>query len=137
MPLRAQTTERIVTDRHTGVAIGGFDPVAYFTQSAALIGSPDHEYTVAGVTWRFRNEGNLGAFVADPQVYTPAFGGYDPVIVARGVASPGHPQIFLIHDKRIYLFSTEQTRKTFANAPQSLLGAARAKWPEVLRTLVP
>ena len=30
----AATTERVVADRHTGLAIGGFDPVAYFTDSA-------------------------------------------------------------------------------------------------------
>lgn len=137
MPAHAAVTERIVIDRHTGLAISGFDPVAYFTDAAALIGAPEHEYTLDGVTWRFRNEGNLGAFAADPQVYTPQFGGYDPVVAARGVASPGHPQIWLIHDKRLYLFSTEKTRKAFAGDAQSLLAAAQDKWPEVLRTLVP
>lgn len=136
MPAHA-LTERIVIDHHTGLAISGFDPVAYFTDAAALIGRSEHEYMAEGVTWRFRNEGNLGAFAADPAVYTPQFGGYDPVIVARGVASPGHPQIWLVHDKRLYLFSTEKTRRVFAGEPQSLLAAAQEKWPDVLRTLVP
>src|SRR3954454_2492693 len=30
---RAATTERLVTDRFTGLAIGGFDPVAFFTDA--------------------------------------------------------------------------------------------------------
>ena len=32
-----------------------------------------------GAIWRFRNEGNRAAFAADPEVYMPRFGGYDPV----------------------------------------------------------
>src|SRR5690349_10284155 len=95
--VRAATTERVVTDRYTGIAINGFDPVAYFTDKAPRLGLSDHEMALSGVTWRFRNEGNMAAFAADPDVYAPQFGGYDPVGVARGVAAAGHPEVFLIH----------------------------------------
>ena len=42
-PVRAATTERIVADPHTGLAISGFDPVAYFTNAAAVPGRPEFE----------------------------------------------------------------------------------------------
>src|SRR5262249_25442607 len=64
----ATTTEQVVTDRNTGLAISGFDPVAYFVDGAPLQGKDAFEYAFAGAVWRFRNEGNRGAFIADPDV---------------------------------------------------------------------
>ena len=48
-PVRAATTERIVADPHTGLAISGFDPVAYFTNAAAVPGRPEFELRLKGV----------------------------------------------------------------------------------------
>src|SRR5580692_1174299 len=74
-PIGAATTERIVVDRNSGLAISGFDPVAYFTDAQALQGKGEFEQTVAGAVWRFRSAGNSAAFMADPDVYMPRFGG--------------------------------------------------------------
>ena len=136
-PGGAATTERVVADHHTGLAISGFDPVAYFIEAHAQVGRPEYELRLDGVSWRFRNEGNRGAFAADPEVYRPRFGGYDPVAVARGASVPGHPEIWLIAEQRLYLFRSEETREAFAENPERVLDAAERRWPEVLRTLTP
>jgi hypothetical protein len=82
--IRAATTEHIVLDRNSGLAIGGFDPVAYFVDAAATLGRGDFEYGFAGAVWRLRNQGNRAAFIADPDVYLRRYGGYDPTAIARG-----------------------------------------------------
>jgi hypothetical protein len=105
---RATTTEQVVTDRNTGLAISGFDPVTYFIDGAPLKGSDELEYAFAGAVWRFRNEGNRGAFIADPEVYMPRYGGYDPLGIARGVAVPGDPRVWLLAGERLYLFYTAE-----------------------------
>ena len=79
----AATTERIVADPHTGLALYGLDPVTYFTEGEPKAGESAFEYQFGGVIWRFVNEGNRAAFVANPEIYAPRFGGYDPVGVAR------------------------------------------------------
>jgi hypothetical protein len=135
--LRAATTERVVVDRHTGLAISGFDPVAYFTDAVPRKGVEEFELPSAGVTWRFRNEGNMAAFVAAPEIYSPQFGGYDPIGVARGVATAGHPQLWVIHAKRLYLFQSAETRERFSADPEAARGLADEKWPDVERELVP
>src|SRR5689334_13948165 len=61
--IRAATTERVVVNHYSGLAIEGFDPVAYFTDAAALQGLADFEVAQAGAVWRFRNEGNRASFV--------------------------------------------------------------------------
>ena len=133
--LKAATTERIVTDYHTGLAISGFDPVAYFTNAKAMLGHPKIEARYAGTIWRFINEGNRAAFVANPEVYVPGFGGYDPMGVVRGVAVAGHPEIWLIVGERLYLFHNPQTRRNFAAEPDEYIAAARRHWPQVEKTL--
>lgn len=132
----AATTERVVTDRLTGLALAGFDPVAYFTDAQALVGREELELPLAGTIWRFRNEGNRAAFAADPAVYLPRFGGYDPVSLARGVSVPGHPELWLIENDRLYLFRTPAARDAFHAHPDRALARAEEKWPKVLRTLV-
>ncbi len=134
---RAATTERIVVDPNRGVALSGFDPVAYFTDAKPLVGREDVELRFAGATWRFRNEGNRAAFLENPEVYLPVFGGYDPVAVTRGVATPGHPQIWLVTGERLYLFYNADARKAFAAAPAAVMAEANNKWRDVLLTIVP
>ncbi len=130
MPMAgAALTEAVVVDRHSGLALSGFDPVAYFTDGDAVLGRPELEATVARVTWRFRNEGNRAAFVANPETYMPQFGGYDPVAAGRQVATPGHPQLWLIADGRLYLFYSPQARAEFAAAPEKFAMKAERGWP--------
>jgi hypothetical protein len=136
-PLGAATTERIVTDYHTGLALSGFDPVAYFIDSKAIIGRPELEVRFAGATWRFHNEGNRAEFAAHSEIYLPGFGGYDPMALTRGVAVPGHPEVWLIIQQRLYLFRKPETRDAFAADTDEFIAAAEKQWPVVLRTLVP
>jgi hypothetical protein len=136
-PIGAATTERVVVDRNSGLAISGFDPVAYFTDAKALEGKGEFEQLVAGATWRFRSDGNRAAFMADPDVYTPRFGGYDPVDVARGVAVAGNPLLWIIRGERLYLFYSDETRAAFANDSDRTISAADREWPSIHRMLVP
>jgi hypothetical protein len=136
-PIGAATTERIVVDRNSGLAISGFDPVAYFTDAAALPGKDEYEQKVAGAVWRFRSAGNRAAFMADPNVYMPRFGGYDPVGVARGVAVAGNPLLWIISRERLYLFYAAERREEFAGDSDRTIAAADREWPSINRRLVP
>jgi hypothetical protein len=136
-PRAAATTERIVVDRHTGLAIHGFDPVAYFTDAKATIGREELELSLGGAVWRFRNPGNRAAFAEYPDIYMPRFGGYDPVAVARGVATAGHPHLWVIADDRLYLFHSVEAQGLFAADPDGAIVAAEARWAELESTLLP
>jgi hypothetical protein len=126
---RAATTERVVANRYSGLAIEGYDPVAYFVDARPMIGLPEFEASEAGVAWRFRNEGNRASFVAHPEIYGPQFGGYDPVDLARGVTVAGNPRFWIVSDERLYLFGREENRDAFAADSERLLRGANARWP--------
>ena len=121
-PISAATTERIVIDRNTGLAISGFDPVAYFTDAQALPGKSEFEQVVAGTAWRFRNAGNRAAFLADPDVYMPRFGGYDPVAYfATGKPTPGLAQFSTTYKGATYRFASAENRDRFIAAPEKFV----------------
>jgi hypothetical protein len=127
--------EPVAINPQSGLAISGFDPVAYFTEASAKEGRPGVEYTREGVTWRFRNEGNRAAFADRPDIYGPRFGGYDPVAIARGASVPGHPMFWLVFGQRRYLVYNAKARATFAAEPEQVIAAAERKWPAAQRTL--
>jgi hypothetical protein len=125
---RAATSELVVTNRFSGLAINGFDPVAYFVERQPVLGLESFEAWQGGVVWRFHNEGNRAFFLAHPEIYGPQFGGYDPVDVARGVTVAGNPRLWFIAGQRLFLFSRETTRDAFAAHPERYLPRAATRW---------
>ena len=134
-PALQAAEDPVVVNSHSGLAISGFDPVAYFTDGQAQIGRADLELRVDGIVWRFVNEGNRAAFQDHPEVYTPRFGGYDPVALARGNSVPGHPLLWAVTGQRLYLFYSEEARAAFLADPGRYIEAAMRKWPAVARTI--
>jgi hypothetical protein len=133
--VHAAVTERVVVNRFSGLAIDGFDPVAYFTDGKPELGREEFEASEAGVIWRFHNEGNRASFVAHPEIYGPQFGGYDPVDVARGIAVAGNPYFWVVSGQRLYLFSREESRDAFAADAANIARRANLRWPDLRQTL--
>jgi hypothetical protein len=125
----------LVVNPATGLALAGFDPVAYFTDREPRSGRPDLEMNYDGAVWRFSNIGNRDAFRDHPQTYRPRFGGYDPVGIARNRSVAGNPQFWAIIGERLYLFYSEADRAAFAKAPGRTLEVAERNWPDVIRTI--
>jgi len=134
-PLAAAVGDRVVSDRYTGLAIFGFDPVAYFTDARAVAGKPEFELQVLDAIWRFRSAGNKAAFAANPEIYQPRYGGYDPMALGRGIAVAGNPTIWLVIGERLFLFYTPQSRDTFGRDPETAAAAADERWPDVMKGL--
>ena len=132
----AAVTEQVVTSAQTGLAIDGIDPVAYFTDAQPLAGRPEFEYRHLGAVWRFRNDGNKAAFARSPEVYTPRYGGYDPVAIARGVAVAGNPLLWTVSGQRLYLFYSSAARAQFTAGRDKIVAEAEARWPTVSAGLI-
>lgn len=133
---KARATEQVVVNWHTGLAIDGYDPVAFFTDGKPTVGSADVELDYGGATWRFANIGNRAAFAARPDIYMPQYGGYDPIGVAQGVAVPGNPYLWNIQGERLFLFYDTARRDRFVANPGRIIAPADRKWPDLRRTLL-
>ena len=86
-----------------GVAIGGYDAVAYFTDAKAVEGTKQHSFDWYGATWHFVSEANRAAFAKDPEKYAPQYGGYCAFGVSRGYAVKVDPTAWKIVDGKLYL----------------------------------
>ncbi len=111
-----------------GFAIGGYDPVAYFVAGAPRKGVDGMELEWGGAFWRFANEGNRAAFMADPNVYSPLFGGHDPVAAGRGSPTEGNPHIWVIHNRRLMLFHSREFQALWEMDKEETLKLARGYW---------
>ena len=129
------TDSELSVNSDTGLAISGFDPVAYFTDGQAQFGRPEFELNKGGAVWRFSNEGNRGAFEQHPEVYTPRFAGYDPVAIGRDRSVRGHPLFWAVVGQRLYFFYSENTRLAFLGDSGRIIATAERKWPDVSRAL--
>lgn len=119
-------------DPSTGLAINGFDPVSYRLGSRPEGGLPEHELIHEGIVWRFASQANLEAFRDAPDIYAPAFAGFDPTGVANGVAVESDPSQYAIVGARLFLFRSAENRQRFLQ-DKALLIRAEDRWKSVLR----
>jgi YHS domain-containing protein len=120
-----------VTDPLTGVAIEGYDPVTYFTDSEPKLGLPDYEYEWGGVPWYFVNAANRDVFIRAPEVYAPQFGGHCEMSLARGYLSDGKPRIYVVIGRKLYFFYSSANRDAFMLSPPQAIKDAETNWPKV------
>ena len=86
------------------VAIGGYDPVAYFTQGKALKGRKEITSSHLGVTYHFASEDNRKLFMASPGKYVPTYGGWCATAMAKGEKVEIDPTNFKVTNGRLFLF---------------------------------
>lgn len=132
-PSKALTDEQFWIDPATGLAIGGFDPVSFFTETAPAHGSPDFEYVWQGAAWRFSSEGNLAAFRRDPEIYAPQYGGLAAVALSRGYRAAGNPRVWLVSKGRLYLFYSRSNRDLWTEAVEDYIEKAAGEWSRITR----
>lgn len=89
----------------SGLAIQGYDPVAYFVRHAAIAGKKDITADYNGVTYRFATTEDKNTFLAAPDKYEPQYGGWCAYAMgAKGEKVSIDPETFKIIDGKLYLF---------------------------------
>jgi YHS domain-containing protein len=118
----------IVTDPLTGVAIEGYDPVTYFTDSEPKQGTPDFEHVWSGVSWYFVSAANRDVFARNPPIYAPQYGGHCVMSLSRGYLSDGKPRLYSIEGLRLYFFYSTANRDAFLMSKTEAVTKAEANW---------
>ena len=123
-------TDPVFTRR--GAAIGGYDPVAYFTQGKPVKGDAAHVSTYEGAEWRFANAQNKAAFDANPAKYAPQYGGYCAYAVSKGYTAKTDPDAWSIVDDKLYLNYSLKVRDLWSQDIPGHIASANSNWPGVL-----
>jgi hypothetical protein len=115
-----------------GLAAGGFDVTAYFTDGKPVRGNAKHELMLRGATWRFASTESKARFQANPWVYAPQFGGYCAWAVSQGYLASGDPEQWKIVDGKLYLNFNARAKELWEADQQAAIERGHANWPTVL-----
>lgn len=134
LPFGVPTLPRLGEDmlRHipSGLALRGFDPVAYHLGHGPVAGLARFEALRDGQVWRFASAANREAFLDAPDIYEPRFDALDASAVAEGRAVDADPQLYAIVDDRLYFFRNDENRRRFTG-DAGLRRDAEARWSSV------
>ncbi|CTQ51114.1 YHS domain-containing (seleno)protein [Jannaschia donghaensis] len=131
--LLPRTLTPALTFTRDGLAIGGTDPVAYWTHARPIGGDPAHTHVWANATWRFITARNRDDFAADPTAFAPAYGGFCAwAVAAKGALFPTHPDNWAIVDDRLYLNFDDAVQATWDTDRPGFIRQADLRWPRIV-----
>lgn len=114
------------------VAVGGYDPVAYFTQGKPVKGEARFAHKWNGAEFRFASAANRDAFRADPARYAPQYGGYCAWAVANGYTASGDPRVWKVVGGKLYLNYNAEVGRTWSRDIPGNIAKGNRNWPSVL-----
>ena len=116
----------------SGIAIRGYDTVAYFTEGKPVKGTDDFTTEWKGATWKFSSEENKDLFVADPDKYAPQYGGYCAYGVAVDNLVKIEPELWTIKDGKLYLNYNDDFNNKWKKDIPGYIKTADAKFEKLL-----
>ena len=128
----AAAGKTLVNVDKSGLALKGFDPVAYFTDNKPVKGTATFQSTVHGVRYQFASADHKASFDANPAKYEPRFGGFCAYGASQGHAAPISPDAFTIINDRLVLNYDKDVRETFKKNQTGYLKYAETNWPAII-----
>jgi hypothetical protein len=128
----AALAKELVNTDDQGLALAGYDPVAFHTQQAAVMGDGGIASTFRGATYRFASAEHKDLFDAAPEKYVPAYGGFCAMGVAMGQLYPVEIKTWRIAEDRLILNKSAEVREMFDANREANLARADANWPKLV-----
>lgn len=125
-------TDPIYTGGTGKAAIRGYDTVAYFTQGKAVKGDQAISYEYQGATWWFSSEEHRELFIQSPDTYAPQYGGYCAYAVSRNTTASVKPEIFNVHEGKLYLNYNKGVQKRWLKNKEERITNADKYWPDLI-----
>ncbi len=115
----------------SGIALDGYDPVAFFTERKPLHGNPGITGTYQDATYLFANEKHRSAFEQNPGKYVPQYGGYCAYGVAVGALFPVDIDTWQVRNGKLYLNLNPEILKAFNKDFEGNVNKAEKNWPDL------
>lgn len=116
---------------HSTPGLGGYDPVAYFTDGKPVRGSGYHVTEFNSITYAFANAEHLEMFEANPEKYVPAYGGYCAYGVAVGKKFVADPEVWKIVGGKLYVNLDRDIQRKWQKDIPGHIETADANWQKI------
>ncbi|MBN8954759.1 MULTISPECIES: YHS domain-containing (seleno)protein [unclassified Rhizobium] len=114
-----------------GIAINGYDAVAYFTDHRPVKGSDKFTAPYKGATFYFASAAHRDAFIQNPEHFAPQYGGYCAFGTAQGHKATTEPQAFTVVNDKLYLNYNDMVLKTWRSDIAGYINKANENWETV------
>jgi len=104
-------SQSVIQANEDGIAIDGYDPVAYFDQGKAVKGLDTHSCEYLNKTWHFSSAENRDKFLSNPEKFSPQYGGFCAHSLSQNKIITSNPEAFTVRDDKLYLYATEKLAK--------------------------
>lgn len=111
-----------------GLAVKGYDVVAYFADGRPVKGTANESYQWQGATWQFASPDHRAAFMREPTKYAPQYGGYCAYAVAQGNIVDIDPKQWKIVDGKLYLNANFLAQTLWLINPAGYIKNGDANW---------
>ena len=111
-----------------GVVLAGYDPVAYFEEGRPVKGRASFSHEHDGATFWFATAENRDRFAADPDRYTPQYGGFCAYGMSEGYRATTEPDAFTVHEGRLYLNYDREVRRLWSAEQARRIARADENW---------
>ena len=129
---RSSETEVVpAIDATRGVALEGFDAVAYFVDHRPIRGSDTYTHSWNGVVWKFASAEHRDLFAADPAHYAPQYGGYCAYAVANHTTAHGSPRQWAVVNDRLFLNNNALAKQLWDQDRPGNIHAGDQNWPQI------
>ncbi|MCR9125989.1 MAG: YHS domain protein [Rhodobacteraceae bacterium] len=115
-----------------GLAIRGYDAVAYHRSGGPLRGEARHAVMWRGAEWRFASAAHRAAFETDPVGFAPRFGGYCAWAVSRNYTASTAPEAWTLHEGALFLNHSLSVRARWSRDIPGNVARGEGNWPQVL-----
>lgn len=129
MLLAAPLLAEPVNKNWRGLAIKGYDPVAYFTDGKPVEGSADFTHEWEGAKWRFASAESRDAFAKEPARYAPQFGGFCAWAVSQGYTADVDPEAWKIVEGKLYLNYNKKVQENWEKDASGNIAKGETNWP--------
>jgi YHS domain-containing protein len=116
-----------------GVALKGYDAVAYFQQNQPVKGKSEFKHQWKGAVWHFSSAANRDLFADNPEKYAPQYGGYCAYGVSKGYAVDVDPFAWKIVDGKLYLNYNKEVAKIWGQDNTNYIKQADQNWPGLIK----
>ena len=121
----SQTTNYYSKD---GIAIKGYDPVAFFILQKAAEGTDSYTTEWSGSKWKFISQANKDSFITNPLKYVPQYGGFCAFGASENHKAPTDPNAWTVINNKLYLNYSNKVKEMWIKDTANRIKAADEYW---------